>query len=156
MAPRLYKKKYYRGPRDKYSVEQQAGSLSIPGASQAYATVVPSTSIQGMRKVKHLTVTAACDSVTAGAGSLAYWALVYVPQGTSVNTLNITGTSGMYEPNQFVMGCGVFDFNGGPLRIRCPLSRNLNSGDSIALIMANPFSAETTLRYTVQYAITLQ
>ena len=62
----------------------------------------------------------------------------------------------MYEPNQFVMNCGVFDFSGGPLRITSPVSRNLNSGDSIALIMSNPGSAATTISYVVKYAVTLQ
>ena len=153
--PKYYKKKgYYKSARDKYSVEQQAGSLEIPGGAQAWTTVVPSTAIQGMRKVKHLTISCAHPE-TAGIG-FSYWCLVYVPQGTSVNTMNVTGTSGMYEPNQFVMNCGVFDFSGGPLRITSPVSRNLNSGDSIALIMSNPGSANTTVSYVVKYAVTLQ
>ena len=153
--PKYYKKKYYKGSRDKYSVEQIAGALEIPAASQAYSTVVGDTGVQGMRKVKHLTVSVSSSSGTVG--GVAYWALVYKPQGVALNQMNITGTSTMYEPNQYVMGCGVFDFNGGPLRIRCPLSRNLNSGDSVCLIMANPSSSTPLIvRYVVQYAITLQ
>ena len=156
--PKYYKKKYYyRGGRDKYSVEQQAGQLDIPSASQAFATVVPSTSIQGMRKVKHLTISVAGDeSVSPGAPGTSYWALVYVPQGTSVNTMSLSGGTGMYEPNQFVMNCGVFDFSAGPTRISSPVSRNLNSGDSIALIMSNSTATQRNIRYVVRYAVTLQ
>ena len=152
--PKYYKKRYYKGNRDKYSVEQMAGALEIPASSQAFSTVVGDTGVQGMRKVKHLTLSVSSSS---GADGVVYWALVYKPQGVALNTMNITGTSTMYEPNQYVMGCGVFDFSGGPLRIRSPLSRNLNSGDSICLIMANPSaSVPLIVRYVVQYAITLQ
>ena len=152
--PKYYKKKYYyRGGKDKYSVEQQAGSLNIPANSQAWTTIVPNTATQGMRKVKHLTVSvAAADDVV----QTAYWALVYVPQGTAPNTMNLTGTTGMYEPNQFVMACGVVDYSAGPLRFHCPTSRNLNSGDSIVLIMSNNKPSEHSFPYVVRYAITLQ
>ena len=146
-----------RGSRDKYSVEQQAGALQVPANSQAYATIVPDTGVQGMRKVKHLTVSLASHEVTSQtATQLAYWALVYVPQGTTPNTMNITGTSGMYEPNQFVMNCGCVDFSAGPVRFSSPVSRNLNSGDKIVLIMANISGGEVYYYYTVRYAITLQ
>ena len=151
--PRYYKRTVYRGSRDKYSVEQQAGTLDIPAASQAWTTVVPDTATQGMRKVKHLTVS--CGTYPSGLG-VSFWALVYVPQGTSPNTLNLTGSTGMYEPNQFVMNCGVVDFDAGPARIPCPISRNLNSGDKIVLIMTNAGSTEAHISYCVRYAITLQ
>lgn len=152
MAPR----RRYRRSKVKYSVEQQAGALEVPAASQAWALVVPSSSIQGMRKVKHLTVSLACaESTTTGSG-WSYWALVYVPQGTAPNTLTLSGGSGMYEPNQFVMNCGVVDFSAGPTRISTPLSRNLNSGDSIVLIMTNSnTSSAQSYRYVVRYAVTL-
>ena len=154
--PKYYKKKYYRGSRDKYSIEQQAGTLDIPANSQAWATVVPDSSIQGMRKVKHLNVSLAAEETGEG-DAFSYWCLVYVPQGTPVNTMNIIGTAGMYEPNQFVMNCGVADFSAGPVRIHSPVSRNLNSGDKIVLIMTNPASAATKrFHYVVKYAITLQ
>ena len=152
---KTYRRRYYGGGRDKYSVEQQAGTLDIPGTSQAYSFVVPSTAIQGMRKVKHLTVSVAHSEGVTTIG-YSYWALVYVPQGTSVNQMNLVGGTGMYEPNQFVMNCGVADFSAGPCRIRSPVSRNLNSGDQIALIMSNPTSTATSFAYVVKYAITLQ
>ena len=154
--PKYYKKKYYyRGGRDKYSVEQSAGSLSVPALQQAYAQVVPDTSIGGMRKVKHLTISTSITTSDSLAAT-GYWALVYVPQGTTVNPLSLTGTS-MYEPNQFVMNCGTFDSDAGPIRISSPTSRNLNSGDKIYLVVANPEGERTLdMHYVVRYAITLQ
>ena len=154
--PKYYKKKYYRGSRDKYSVEQQAGSLTVPASQQGYTVVVPDTAIQGMRKVKHLTVSVAANEGTETTNAWAFWALVYVPQGTTPSALSLTGTTGMYEPNQFVMNCGVVDFSAGPVRFTSPVSRNLNSGDKIVLILANSSTYNATYHYVVRYAITLQ
>ena len=153
---RYYKRSYKRsgGGRDKYSVEQRAGTISIPASQQAWVQVVPDSSIEGMRKVKHVTVSVASSG--SGGSTVAWWALVFVPQGTSPSTLNISGTAGMYEPNQFVMNCGTFDSNAGPVRITSPLSRNLNSGDKIVLILANPFTSAADYQYVARYAITLQ
>ena len=119
--------------------------------------VVPSTAIQGMRKVKHLTVSLAARDITGSNSDICYWALVYVPQGTAVNTLSLTGGTGMYEPNQFVMNCGVADFSAGPCRFSSPVSRNLNSGDRVVLILnGGSIAAERFFCYVVKYAITLQ
>ena len=87
-------------------VQQKAVEFST-GSDDATAKVevVPASEIEGMRKVKHLTVSCSAEVDT---GSF-YWALVYVPQGTTPGniTVNIvTGTGGMYELNQFVMNCG--------------------------------------------------
>ena len=157
--PRYYRRAAYRrsAARDKYSVEHNAGTLATNASGDGGVTIVPATTIQGMRKVKHLTVNMS-DFSNADAYLALYWALVYVPQGTTANTLTIDA-GGLYEPNQFVMGCGVFDFNGGPLRVKCPISRNLNSGDTIALVIhAQTASAPAaaTFAYNVSYAITLQ
>ena len=140
MSPK-YRHYPRRWRKNKYSVEQQAGSLAIPAASQAYAKVVPDTSIQGMRKVAHLTVSlAAVENGTIG--GYTYWALVYVPQGEEVHNLNTAGGTGMYEPNQYVLNCGVADFSAGPLRFTSRVTRNLNSGDAVYLIMTNPSDSE--------------
>ena len=151
--PKYYKKKYYYpGSRDKYSVEHNGFSLTTNSTGDAGQTVVPASTTQGMRKVKHLTVSVASNS-TSQPYPL-WWAIVYVPQGTTANTLQIdSGT--LYEPNQFVMGCGVFDFDGGPLRVKCPLSRNLNSGDTIAFILHST-AANVIYNCCLSYAITLQ
>ena len=151
---RTTKNKYYRKGGDKYSVEHKCAQMDMVAApGQSYVQIVPDTGVEGMRKVKHITISAAANVVNVGA---LYWALVYVPQGYAPNNLNLTGGASMYEPNQNVMACGVFDFEGGPLRIRCPLSRNLNSGDKVYLVAAGTVSATYTLFCTISYAITLQ
>ena len=127
--------------RDKYSVETTSGILSTAttatnGLYQSAVAIVPSTTIQGMRKVKHITISLTCGDDNPEF----YWAIVYVPQGTQPNALfSLTGDvstiGSMYEPNKFVMNCGVVDPNAGPVRFRSSLSRNLNSGDAIYLII---------------------
>ena len=144
----------YRRPaaRDRYSVEHNAFTLATNATGDAGQTVVPATTTQGMRKVKHLTVSMAANQ--AAQPFPLWWALVYVPQGTTANTLQIDAGT-LYEPNQYVMDSGVFDFDGGPLRVHCRLSRNLNSGDTIAFIVHST-SASVTYSCNVTYAITLQ
>ena len=167
MAP--YKKRVYyrRGNRDKYSIEQCASQVVVPaagaqGPGQGGVVVVPPTDLQGMRKVKHLTVSLAQPGLvtTQNGPTSVYWCLVYVPQGTSVGQI-VVGSGGshvpMYEPNQFVMNCGVVDFEAGPVRITSPLSRNLNSGDQIALVLANNSSQSAIgVDAVCRYAVTLQ
>ena len=125
-----YKRRFYS--KDKYSVEQYSFTATLATTQtnnlyQGAVTVVPTSTTQGMRKVKHLTV-----SLNFNLGSFLYWALVYVPEGYTYNPLNSQGS--LYEPNQFVMSSGLLNNNAGPSRITTPLARNLNSGDSIYLI----------------------
>ena len=147
--PRRFPRRTYHN-RDKYSVEQTAffsssvanwtGVGAISGETQASlqweCLIVPADDTQGMRKVKHLNI----KLCNAGNDAMPLWyALVYVPQGYVSQNLRIplTGDSTyLYPANQFVMSSGVVDFSAGPTFIRCPLSRNLNSGDRIILIMA--------------------
>ena len=152
MAP--YKRRHYRrGNRDKYSVEQTAGNITLTSGQQTNIQVVSNSSIQGMRKVKHLTISVGGISGQGIDEGSCFWALVYVPQGTQPNNMSLVG-SNMYEPNQFVMNCGVFDFSAGPTRISSPLSRNLNSGDSIYLVVVP--NVNVNMGYVVRYAVTLQ
>ena len=116
--------------------------------------IVPGTDVEGMRKIKHLTVSVASETNNGAF----YWALVYVPQGTTPGNLAvniITGTTGMYEPNQFVMNCGVVDPEAGPIRFTSPVSRNLNDGDAIYLLVKNTnVDGPITYNAVVRYAIT--
>lgn len=159
-------------PRAKYSIETAMSnvglvSLEADGTSLYGQTdVVPATTIQGMRKVKHMQIsvvlqhTAGADAIANGAPTL--WALVYVPAG-SPQTLQAPATSGsVYEPNQFVIASGISDANAGPIRINTPLARNLNSGDKITLIFrilnGTLIGAEdetSSLLTMCRYAITL-
>ena len=166
--PRKFRRSYRSSNRDKYSTENTTISppsswIAVPSEDPTFMTtdqfnisVVQPTDTQGMRKVKHLTLTFSSDQNE----QTMWYALVYVPQGYSPNNLNIPDwgyAASLYEPNQYVMSSGVLDFSGGPCRIRCPLSRNLNSGDSIYLVMARRQIQEAARVFiNVQYAITLQ
>ena len=118
--PKYYKKRSYRR-REKYSVENIGKQFNALSGSDSVVEIVSPTDVSGMRKVKHLVISGGSDVAT---GTF-LWALVYVPQGTAVNSLSMAGGS-IYEPNQFVMVSGIWDTDAGPLRIRSPVSRNLN------------------------------
>lgn len=51
------------------------------------------------------------------------------------------------------MGCGYIDPTAGPIRISSKVSRNLQSGDSIALIIGNTETPSTLYRGVVSYAV---
>lgn len=165
--PRRYRRRNF-GNRDKYSVEQtiintnpstqwtayeESGDLAASIQTQ-FSILAPSET-QGMRKVKHFTLTFTATTESPPV----YYALVFVPSGYQVQRINLP-VNGIaypaYDANQFVLSQGVLDFSGGPLRVRTPLSRNLNSGDSIYLVMATYAGVETSILASVKYAITLQ
>lgn len=154
-------KRRYRGSRDKYSVEQTAVRATVSGATTTAVTVVPTTTLKGMRKVKHLTVSLS-SSVAPTVFQGVYWCLVFVPEGYNPQAMGIPTTENpsvdLYPANQFVMGSGVIDFDAGPQRISTPLSRNLNSGDSIVLLLRRADASEDSAPIwgVVKYAITLQ
>lgn len=112
------------------------------------------------------------------------WVLVYVPDGTTPNYPLGTDASlqnnSLYEPNQFVLGHGTLlqgariedpdglesgaypaaVSGGNNMRIRCPLNKKLNPGDSIYLLVYAlhlPVNGQnftiTTFTGTVSYAI---
>ena len=151
-------KRGYRGNRDKYSVEHTAIVASTSPGTTTSTLIVPQTSVRGMRKVKHLTVSLGGQNSVVGP---MYWAIVYVPEGYTPQAFGVPTVENpsvdLYQSNQFVMACGVMDFDAGPQRISSPLSRNLNSGDSIVLLLRPAVGAADQLVYgVVKYAITLQ
>ena len=163
--PRKYYKRYHN--KDKYSVEQTIYEsptvdnwTAITNGLQWSIQVVPPVETEGMRKVKHLTMTFA--NYRTGSDQDAYpifYALVYCPQGYDPNNLNLPTLNtafNLYEPNQFVLSSGVLDFSGGPLRIRTPLARNLNSGDKIVMCLGTTNTSNQRIYGEVKYAITLQ
>ena len=168
MVRRYYRRTPRSNNRDKYSVEQTLISApaynawtEVPATDSTKLTrqfsisVIPPTSEQGMRKVKHFTLSFSNANMN---GAPLVYALVYVPEGYDPNPINVPidgNAISMYEPNQFVISQGIIDTDAGPQRIRSPLSRNLNSGDSIYLIIAATSSAGTPI-ISVKYAITLQ
>ena len=92
-------------------------------------------------------------------GGQIWWALVYVPQGTTAGSIQLATTaalSDMYEPNQYVMNCGIVDPTAGPIRFSSPISPNLNNGDAIVLLVRHTLGGNMDIRGTCRYAITLQ
>lgn len=154
---KFYRRRFYKsGARDKYSVEHtainaQTGAVLTNSLYQHAVNVVPASPTQGMRKVKHTTINLCVPDDETNL----WWCLVYVPEGYSVNSMNNNPGASFYEPNNFVMACGVSDPNAGPIRIRSHVSRNLNSGDSIWLVFGTA-QANKYIAGVVEYAITLQ
>ena len=149
-----YRRPYKRargGKKIKYSVQQKAFAFNAEAGGSTSQVIVPPTTLEGMRKVKHLTV-----NLTSTAFSTFYWVIAYVPQGTTAAAINLTSTAGMYEPNQFVLNCGIIDTNAGPIRLSTPLARNLNDGDAIYLIVLPNTGSNVSIYGTVRYAISLQ
>ena len=171
--PRRYRR--YSKKSAKYSIEhtitstpQIASWSSVPAADESQAnskqwfvSVIAPTDVEGMRKVKHFTLSF-CNFLDGTERTPLIYALVFVPQGYSPQHIfypNAGYAQDMYQANQFVISSGVLDFSGGPLRIRSHLSRNLNSGDSIYLILATgDYETPVSGSYFVEisYAITLQ
>ena len=155
MAPR--RRFYRRASRDKYSVENTAFTATINAETTTSVPVVPPTAVRGMRKVKHVTISMSTPGNTNGG---VFWALVYVPEGYTPQAFGVptleNPSADLYSANQFVMSSGVMDLDAGPQRISSRLSRNLNSGDSIVLLLRNATGGPTTYYGVVHYAITLQ
>ena len=132
-------------------------ALAPSTAFQTFGTnIVSASTTQGMRTVGNFTITLTSIGSLSSTdnASPVYWALVYVPQGQTTATLNITDGGSMYEPNQYVIACGVNDPTAGPIRIRSSMKRKLNSGDFISLLMSTSDIAATytgTVSYAVKY-----
>ena len=172
IMPRRYRRRIVN--KDKYSIEQTILATppsdnwnTIPGNAEAETqdsrqysvAILPPSDLQGMRKIKHLTFTVSNNGTNDSSFPQLLYAIVYVPQGYTPQTINYPipgGATSLYEANQYVMSSGVLDFSGGPLRIKSPLSRNLNSGDSIYIIFATSVTNGVSLTAEVKYAITLQ
>lgn len=148
-------------PRSKYSIEQksfQANANTTTAVNSIYQdifTIVDATTLQGMRKVKHVMCNLTLTGSSTGPDAInpLYWAIVYVPQGTNVGALNLNNS--LYEPNQYVMNCGVIDPSAGPIRFSSPIARNLNSGDSIILVVGKTSASPAVYSGVFKYAITL-
>lgn len=136
----------------KYSNETYNFSVQTtnpnPGTEVSdYIAMITPVSTQGTRKCKNFTLTIANNADPF------FWALVYVPQGTTPSPLNIgtinnehMGAASLYEPNQNVILSGVANNSSTPgadltvnprgitVISRTRLARNLNSGDYIAFV----------------------
>lgn len=120
--------------------------------------LITSTDIQGVRKAKNFTLNIACDS-----GEPFQWALVYVPQGFPDKSLTldvgVETASSIFEPNQNIIMSGTTWYNCPQNKFTTRLARNLNSGDSIYILLRqlviHPEPAQAHFYCTLNYAITL-
>lgn len=177
---RYYRRRYYRGygKRLRYSNETmtQTGTFNTGNtpntditASGNYGVfpplqIIPQAVTQGIRKVKNMSLSIA-PMLFDGTGNALQlpvrYALVYVPEGTNPSALQIgAGVNSLYEPNQNVIMQGSF-LTSNPYRTSTRLARNLNSGDSIYLLMvangtgawgSNTATFGVNLNYAIAYA----
>ena len=135
-------------------------TLRVTSGQAAYSTfgtnIVPSSTTQGMRTVGNFTITLTAGSNNGNGDGTApvFWALVYVPQGQLTGTLNVSDGASLYEPNQYVIACGINDPTAGPIRIRTRMMRKLNSGDFVSLLMSTANKGALwvgTVSYSVKY-----
>lgn len=176
--PRYYRRRYYGGYRAKrlrYSNETMTTTSTFNTGSTPSTDITASGNFgvlppleivapavtQGIRKVKNISLSIAPIITNASGDQLSMpvrYALVYVPEGTNPSSLQTgAGVNSLYEPNQNVIMQGSF-LSGQPYRSWTRLARNLNSGDSIFLIMvANSGSAwgtnSATFGVNMNYAI---
>ena len=157
--PRRYRRRtYIRRPLKtiKYSNETACfNNFPVGAASGEFHTfdpfvLIPPTDIQGTRKVKNITLRIGASTTTV---TNFIFAVVYVPDGTVPNGLSTSedeNFGSLYEPNQNVIMSGMFagqlavpsetlsDSAVSPSTFRSRLARNLNSGDSIVMLIASP------------------
>ena len=153
---RGYTRRYARRIKSvKYSNEtvNSTGQFEVTDTNntQQNMVVVAKADIQGTRKCKNfeLSMTGgplfhddATTDATVDKNIPIIWALVYVPEGTTPGSVHWGGldrSASLYEPNQNVIMSGVWPANlTSPYKMKTRLARNLNSGDSIYLVMDFP------------------
>lgn len=174
--PRRYRK-YRRYNKilksTKYSNETYGTKITLENDTAGFAIdhveMIPTvTGNLGTRKVKNFTLRFIADQAlrtnatgtTLERSKLAFF-LVYVPEGTEPSIPNFgiaDNPLSCYEPNQNVILSGMVDSN-QVYSYKSRLARNLNSGDTISLILAalTPAPAGTTITtpvtFTLNYAI---
>nr|QZA75074.1 putative ORF1 [Po-Circo-like virus 51]QZA75077.1 putative ORF1 [Po-Circo-like virus 51] len=174
----MYGRRSYRSPRRSYAraVKPVKYSNETFNASFAYVwattpttsmvTMIPAVESLGMRKVKNFTLSITQSptldsSNTVKAASSFMYALVYLPDGVTANTLSIGNSTAasLYEPNQNVIASGVCSSSNGQFRLSSRLARNLNSGDRVVLLLRPTSSTgtandRTNISVILNYSIT--
>lgn len=169
---RGYTRRYARRIKSvKYSNEtvNMTGTWELhDNATQLNVVCVAKADIQGTRKCKNFEITM-CGSEwynndTTAAVDKAVpicWALVYVPEGTTPGKIRWGGldaSASLYEPNQNVIMSGLWPANlTSNYKVKTRLARNLNSGDSIYLVLDTvadePDSTKKDISINLNYAI---
>ena len=166
----LRRSPYRRGA--KYSNETTLVNLEIDGVvpehssfpydsqTQKYGMdIINPTIVLGNRKVKNFTL----KFTAVNFSGPIIGCLVYVPEGTNVNSLTMGSVANkMYEPNQNVICNFVIpasDSSNATCVVTSRLARNLNSNDRICLICGLPVgtdpgqSGKAYLTGTVNFSI---
>lgn len=153
------------GPRKKYSLcRTSLGTITTTGVApqlgaQASVSVVSAAAAQGKRKCKNFDINLAVQQPAALAQqqSLIYYALVYVPAGSTASTISNAAGTEYYTPGSNVLAAGVYDCDEGTgFRVRTRLARNLNAGDEIQLVMRSSAlvgAAQIALQGVVSYVV---
>ena len=168
--PRRYKRRSSRSYKlvkpVKYSSETFGANAIFQWLSNNNytSTLIAGTDVLGTRKVKNFTLTITLKTAASSADFTIpiFFALVFVPEGTTPSTLNLGTTINnntlqalsYYEPNQNVIIQGCIDAQ-QVYRYKTRLGRNLNAGDTIMLVWraASDFSASSYLGFTLNYAL---
>lgn len=136
----------------KYSNETYGAQIELqhPGGGNtspyiAKATLIDvggASNVLGTRKVKNFTISLSINQYQLANGDIlnnsVMWALVFVPQGTTAGDLYTTQGAdvfSLFEPNQNVIMSGLINGQTGVLTKYSPLSRNLNYGDKVIIIL---------------------
>lgn len=170
---RGYTRRYARRIKSvKYSNEtvNMTGTWEITDVNNTKQEIVciAKADIQGTRKCKNFEITMCGSqwfnnnqSTPPDISVPICWALVYVPEGTKPGKLNWGGldsSASLYEPNQNVIMSGLWPANlTSNYKVKTRLARNLNSGDSIWLVMdtvaEEPLNTFKNISINLNYAI---
>lgn len=152
-----YKKVIIRRPKRKYNIEQRPVEFTTPstaenGFHQNQVEIVPATNIEGVRQVARLRISLTPNSFEGTPTNIPiYWALVYIPEGTTTTALFPNSTT-LFNPSNYVLNSGIVNPQAGPVTISTKLRKNLNANDRIFLFTACKEPAWTFLGL-VRYAI---
>lgn len=184
MAPRRTTRAPKRAvKRVKYSNETFSNAITITSPASTgdlvnnyWIPVITPTTIAGMRKAKNFTINISIiPNITEGGiviPIIVSAMLVYVPEGTSPSTPSINvleepqsypGTGqplqAVYKPDQNVIMSKIANItSSGNLTMRNRLARNINSGDSVGVVLSvfkNPTTAQQmSAIVSANYAVT--
>lgn len=155
VASNVKKVKY---SNETYSINKTV-QQSAAGSTQN-VVMIASIDNQGMRKAKNFSLKIYTPNMQSGdnaaEGGLV-WALVFVPEGTNVQNMQLGSdtSSSLYEPNQNVIMSGIACSN-QITNAKTRLARNMNAGDAIYLVFqsynnAVAYSVGAVLNYAIAY-----
>lgn len=88
------------------------------------------------------------------AAAVVTWALVVVPQGTTISGISATNAATLYSPENMVLAFGACTtHSGSPVTffVKTKTGRKINTGDTIALTITSPTATATVHTFVVQF-----